>query len=404
MMALNARRAAFTAFRSTKMMTTHPSSNLIAKDELSALLDAAADAIIVIDADGTIENFNPEAERIFGYMREEVIGKNVKMLMPEPYHSNHDQYLRHHIETNERRIIGIGREITALRANGTTFPADLSVGRADTDSELHFVGILRDLTQRKAFEAEIAKQRQELSRISRQATAGELAAALAHELNQPLSAIATFSGAAKRFLAKSEINDSQNLQKCNEALENIETQSLRAGEVIQRMRAFVNPDDTKRNRVLVGELIHEIMSIAQLDARSEGVTFSSTIEAADQILDVDKIQIQQVLLNLVRNAVDATRERTSESIGSITVATKLVSDHRVEFRVSDNGPGIPDSFIDNLFEPFKSTKKNGMGMGLAISNSIIEGHGDRLRFTTSSTGCSFYFYLTGLGTGTKRHS
>lgn len=384
------------------MKTTRPSSDLIAEDELTALLDAAADAIIVIDAEGTIENFNPEAEKVFGYTQEEVIGKNVKMLMPEPYQSNHDQYLRRHVETNERRIIGIGREITARRANGTTFPADLSVGRAETANVLRFVGILRDLTERHAFEAEIAKQRQELSKVSRQATAGELAAALAHELNQPLSAITTFSGAARRFLAKSDSNDSKDILKCNEALVNIETQSLRAGEVIQRMRAFVNPDDTKRDRVLVGELIHEIMSIAQLDARSEGVTFSSTIEATNQVLDVDKIQIQQVLLNLVRNAVDATGERTSEGIGSITFSTKLVSDHRIEFRVSDNGPGIPDSFIDDLFKPFKSTKKNGMGMGLAISNSIIEGHGDRLRYSTSPSGCSFYFCLTGLGTETKR--
>lgn len=383
------------------MTTTGSSIDLIAGDELTALLDAAADAIIVIDAKGTIENFNPAAEKVFGYCRQDVIGHNVKMLMPEPYHSNHDQYLSHHVGTNERRIIGIGREITALRADGTTFPADLSVGRADSGDVLHFVGILRDLTERQAFEAEIAKQRQELSKISRQATAGELAAALAHELNQPLSAIATYSGAARRFLAKTEIAENNNLEKCNEALENIEIQSLRAGEVIQRMRAFVNPDDTKRDRVLVGELIHEILSIAQLDARSEGVTFSTTIEAADQILDVDKIQIQQVLLNLVRNAVDATGERTTEGVKSIAISTKPVSDHRIEFRVNDNGPGIPEGFISDLFTPFKSTKKKGLGMGLAISNSIIEGHGDRLRFTTSPQGCSFYFYLTGLGTNIR---
>jgi len=358
--------------------------------------------MIVIDTGGIIVNFNPAAERVFGYARKDVIGRNVKVLMPEPYHSNHDQYLSRHVETNERRIIGIGREVVALRADGTTFPADLSVGRADSEEVTHFVGILRDLSDRHEYEAEIAKQRQELSRISRQATAGELAAALAHELNQPLSAIASYSGAARRFLAKTEITEDANLKLCHEALENIETQSLRAGEVIKRMRAFVNPDDTKRDRIQVGELVDEIMSIAQLDARSEGVTISSHIEAANQILDVDKIQIQQVVLNLVRNAVDATGERTGTGQRRIAISSKLVGDHRVEFRVEDNGPGIPEEFLDDLFTPFKSTKQKGLGMGLAISHSIIEGHGSRLKFTSSPEGCSFFFQLVALGIDRQR--
>jgi len=377
------------------MTATTRIEDRLTAEEFSALLNAAADAIIVINSAGRIEKFNPAAEHLFGYSPEQTIGKNVNMLMPDPYHSEHDSYLKNHLDTNINRIIGRGREVVGLHADGSEFPVDLSVGRVESQDEIRFVGILRDLTHQRENEAEIAKQRQELSRISRQATAGELAAALAHELNQPLSAIATYSGAAQRFLQKIQVTetDHDTLDQTKTALEEIQKQSLRAGEVIQRMRAFVQSDDTKRDRVPVGDLLDEILPIAQLDARSEGVVFNTQLQGKERILNVDKIQIQQVLLNLVRNAVDATGEKHSGSQRAVHISTILVNDHQIEFSVQDNGPGIPEDFVEDLFTPFKSTKTNGLGMGLAISNSIIESHGDKLHFSTGPDGCNFYFTL-----------
>jgi len=373
-------------------MDDSSSTQKLSADEFAALLGAAVDGMIVIDKMGTIQEFNPAAEKMFGYTRTEILEKNVKMLMPYEHSSKHDGYLAHHMETGEERIIGHGREVEGLRKDGSTFPLYLSVGRVDGESAVYFVGILHDLTGRHKYESEIARQQQELSRISRQATAGELAAALAHELNQPLSAIATFSGAAQRFLANHENNPDALTETAN-ALEQIEAQSLRAGQVIQRMRAFINTDETTRDRVSVRELIDEVMPIVLLDARAQGVAMSTSINAGYKMLDVDKIQIQQVLVNLVRNAVDATMEIREKRAPDITLRTREVDANRIEFRVTDNGGGIPDNFKEDLFTPFKSTKETGLGMGLAISNSIIEAHGDSIHFESGPEGTTFWFHL-----------
>ena len=360
--------------------------------EFAALLDAAVDAIVVIDDKGGVNEFNAAAEIMFGFTREEILGRNVSVLMPPNHGEHHDEYIARHIRTGERRIIGRGREVEGRRRDGTTFPLYLSVGRAQSDAGISFVGILRDISERRRYESEITRQQQDISRIGRRATAGELAAALAHELNQPLAAIATFSGAAKRFLERAG-TDEEAMAQCRTALEQIEQQSLRAGDVIGRIRTFVGSDDTAHDRVSARELINEIVPILELDTRAEGVSLSTSLSGGDLILDVDKIQIQQVLINLVRNAVDATAEVREQRSPAVRLETRIVDANRLAFKVSDNGSGIPDAFVDDLFTPFRSTKKSGLGMGLAISKSIIEAHADTIRFETSREGTSFEFCL-----------
>ena len=168
--------------------------------ELRALLDAAVDAVVVIDGSGRIESFNRAAERLFGFSATEVVGRNVSMLMPEPDRSAHDGYIQRYLTTGEARIIGIGREVKGQRRDGTVFPALLSVGRVDGAVPPRFVGFIHDLSERVAAEHEVTQARERLTHVDRLSTMGEMAAGLAHEINQPLAAITTYASACQQLL------------------------------------------------------------------------------------------------------------------------------------------------------------------------------------------------------------
>ena len=364
-------------------------SHSYAAPEWKALLDAAVDAIIVIDHRGRIETFNSAAEVIFGFDAQEVLGKNVSLLMPEPYKGEHDSYIRNYLDTGDAKIIGIGREAQARRKGGPVFPIDLSVGEIPTDGQPKFVGIVRDATKRKRTEEEIHQTRERLAQFGRLSTLGEMAASLAHELNQPLTAIATYTQACQRLIESGQSDDDEiltALKKCN-------AQAQRAGEVIRRLRQFVKKKELGRREVSFDEIFRDLTVLAEVDARDNGVSLTIDVAKGLPRVLVDAVQIQQVILNLIRNGIDAMMNVNHYDDGISVTVDKSPND-QVRIMVTDHGTGITKEDEKKIFQPFFTTKTSGMGLGLAISRSIIESHGGVLSFTKNpSGGTTFHFTL-----------
>jgi two-component system sensor kinase FixL len=345
-----------------------------------AVLEAAADAIITIDAVGIIQSFNPAAERMFGYRAEEVIGWNVHLLMPAPYRHQHDDYLSRYLRTGEKRIIGIGREVQALRKNGRVFPIELAVSEVCTPGMHHFTGIIRDISERKESERrlrqreeEARQHRERLVHVGRLSTLGELAAGIAHEINQPLTAIAAYANACRRLLELGSADPAELVG----TLDKISNQAQRAGRVIQRLRDMVRKRDSRREACELNRLIRDTLVLAEPDARLHNYGITTDLVQRSLPVVVDPVQIQQVLLNLIRNGMDAMLEGRVEH-GDIRVGTRLLDTETAEVRVGDQGIGIPAERRDRLFTPFFTTKPQGIGLGLSISRSIVTAHGGRL--------------------------
>ncbi len=360
-----------------------------AAPEWKALLDAAVDAIIVIDHKGRIETFNAAAEVIFGFSAQEVLGKNVSFLMPEPYRSEHDGYLDNYLETGNAKIIGIGREVQGKRQSGSIFPIGLSVGKIPTDDQPKFVGIIRDITEQKRSEEEIHHIRERLSQFGRLSTLGEMAAGLAHELNQPLTAIATYTQACQRLIESGQSDDEEilaTLKKCD-------SQAQRAGDVIRRLRQFVQKKELGRHEVSCDELIRDLAALAEVDARNNGIPLTINVAEGLPKIMVDAVQIQQVILNLIRNGIDAMLNMDQSDEG-ISVSVKQLENDQIKIAVTDHGRGITKEAEKRIFQPFFTTKSSGLGLGLAICQSIITSHGGVLSFSKNpSGGTTFDFTL-----------
>jgi two-component system sensor kinase FixL len=494
------------------------------RERMSAIIETAAEAIITIDQVGIIELFNPAAEKIFGYTSHEVIGKNISMLMPEPYQHEHDSYIQNYITTNNAKIIGIGRELLGKRKDNTVFPIWLSVTQYYQDEQLFFAGFIQDITafkqeQEKArlreeefkiifenaptgvalmdtegnylnvnpslcdilgyskpellklsykdithpddielstkylhkllrgdfagfsldkryvrkdrtianvvlnvalvnesvasahdiegnpvllishvldFTDKIAAEEQakihqeQLAHMDRISIMGELAAGIAHEINQPLTAIDSYAQAAKRRTQA----DNVDVNKLLELLEKISNTSTRAGDVITRLRAMVKHQTMQKNSVDVNALITGAVKFLEADARA--YQFEIHMELDEKIPNImaDSIQIQQVILNLIRNAMDAAIDEAKQYQKIIIRSSLLAEKNRIMVSVIDYGKGIGEQCAGKLFDPFYTTKKSGMGMGLAICQSIIKLHGGRLWFTANKEkGTSFHFTL-----------
>ena len=366
-----------------------PSGASFAENEVQALLDATVDAVIVIDERGRILQFSLAAQRMFGFDPQEVAGRNVSMLMPEPYRSAHDGYMERYLRTGEARIIGLGREVRARRKDGTEFPCDLAVGRVKGIDPPRFVGFIRDISERRRAEDEVRGMRDRLTHFSRLSTMGEMAAGLAHEINQPLTAIATYAQASQRLLNQPQPNVADVLG----ALEQINLQALRAGEVIRRLRDFVRNREVKREAVSCRRLLDDLRLLAETDAQHHDVQLRIDCESDLPEFQADSIQLQQVVLNLVRNAIDAVASLPRER-REVTIRAARNDDGDLEIAVSDRGPGIAAEVVEQLFLPFFTTKTGGTGLGLAISRSIVRAHGGSLWHTPNPAGgATFSFTL-----------
>jgi len=486
--------------------------------EYRAILDAAVDAIVVVDHVGTIQEFSSAAQRIFGYSREEMVGRNIRELMPEPFRREHDGYMARYMNTGEERIIGIGREVSAQRKDGSVFPCDIAVGHVHGAEPPRFVGFIRDITARKVSEEQLRRSETELrlaqelanlgnyvmhaeagaqdyyspqlyrilgvepgglevvrqdylsrwvhandrqrvadafarmesgrgpfdieyqvvlpdgtvkhlhhlaqavfrpdgrvlkyigtihditdrrraedearvlqerlTHFSRLSTMGEMAAGLAHEINQPLSAIATYARACQRLIAHPEPDYADVIA----ALEQINAQALRAGEVIRRLRNFVKNREVKREPVDCSRLLEDLRTLAETDARLHNIRLRLDCEEPLPTVHADPIQLQQVVLNLVRNAIDAMAE-VPDDRREVVLTTRRSSNDEVEVTVADHGTGLAPEATEHLFNPFFTTKASGTGLGLAISRSIVRAHGGRL-WHTPNDDCGVRFHFT----------
>jgi two-component system sensor kinase FixL len=336
---------------------------------LRSIFETLTDAVVIIDEQGLIEQFSPTAERMFGYASAEVVGRNIAMLMPSPYQERHDGYLHHYRETGEKRIIGIGRVVVAQRKDHTTFPMELSVGEMRVDQRRSFIGFIRDITERQGTERRLQEIQSELLHSSRLSTMGQMASALAHELNQPLTAVINYAQATRRLLGAGAGAD-----KLVPIIDKAVAQAGRAGQIIRRLRDFLEKGETERRLENINKVVEEATALALVGVKDIGVRVRLDIGGNLPDAMMDKIQIQQVVLNLVRNAVEAM-ERSERR--ELVIQTAL-NDDEVETAVIDSGPGLPPDVVAQLFQPFVSTKPDGMGLGLSICRTIIEAHGGRL--------------------------
>jgi len=485
--------------------------------EFQAVLDAAVDAVVLFDHEGRIELLNHAGERMFGYNEQEVIGLKVNLLLPEPYRSQQDDYLRHYIEAGEPRIIGIGRELLAKRSDGSEFSAELAVGRVQGTDPPRYVGFIRDVTVRRNAEEALrrsegqltiaqeianlgnyvvhydgkfedywsphlyrvlgrrygepyigvydyleqmvhpsdrarwmqaradlhstgrsmdieyrvlqpdgsvrhvhhiaqtsrasdgrivrevgtlhditdrrraedeAKQMQDrIAHFGRISTMGEMAAGIAHEVNQPLTAIATYAQACQRLIA---CGDSSK-EEIAAALDHIGAQALRAGEVIRRLRSFVKNREVRRELLDANRLLDDVLMLAQTDARHHGVRIVLQRCASAPQVQADAVQIQQVILNLVRNSIDAMLE-VPEGRREIVLRTDIDAEGDIEFMVADRGTGVDALAVAELFNPFFTTKPGGTGLGLSISRSIVRAHGGKLWCSANPGGGARFFF------------
>jgi two-component system sensor kinase FixL len=359
---------------------------LLANDEslLRSILDTVPDALIVIGRDGHIQSFSKTAEAMFGYREAEVLGRNVNMLMPTPHSEAHDGFIKRYMQTGEKRIIGVGRVVEAVRSDGTVFPIDLSVGEAQAGNHLAFTGFIRDISDRIAAENALNKVQAALAHASRVTAVGTLASALAHELNQPLTAIANYVSAGRDIVA-SETPDSREM--ILEAFEEAAKEAHRAGEIVNRMRSFMANGEVEMRNLTLGKLINDATTLGLVGAKERGVEWWIDIEPDIGDVLADQVQIQQVMVNLMRNAIEAMEH---SAIKHLIVRARAHSEKRVEISIIDSGPGIVPEVQKTLFQPFTSTKVHGMGLGLSICRTIIEAHGGRLSMETGDEGGTIF--------------
>jgi two-component system sensor kinase FixL len=351
---------------------------------LRTILDTAVDAIIVIDEKGRIESFSASAARLFGYRPAEAVGQNVKMLMPSPYQEEHDDYLRRYLETGERRIIGIGRIVVGRRKDGTTFPMELSVGEVRLADRRMFTGFIRDVSERQQAERRLQELQAQLVHVSRVSAMGAMASAFAHELSQPLGAAMNYLNAVRRWLEEST---EPRAPRMREGAQRAAAEIARAGQIIQRLRQFIQKGRTDRSWEKVATVIEEAAALALVGAADRDIKIH--IEIAPNLPEamMDRVQIQQVLTNLIRNAVEAMANMPKRRL---TITGKPVMTEAIEISVADTGPGIAPEVAKDLFKPFVTTKPTGMGVGLSICRSIVQSHGGELKVEPNPAGGSIF--------------
>ena len=361
-------------------------------------METAVDAIITISATGVIESFNPAAEGLLGWQEAEVLGKNVNCLMPPPHSTDHDQYLLNYLRTRQPSIIGKGRKLEAVHKDGHHVPIHLAVSEYTIAGETKFTGIIRDLSEIEHANEQIRAQGTRLAHADRLSLMGEMTAAIAHEINQPLTAISLYSESAQLLCNRGAVD----IPKLLTIINKLGDQSLRAGAVIERIQRFVRGVSGDRKPTNLNELMRDSVSLATNDARLHNFYIEASYAPGLPPVLCDPIEIQQVALNLIRNGMDAMQSVSARNGNTLQIAT--ASDGtRVRVDVRDCGTGVADADHDRVFTPFHTTKAHGMGMGLSICKSIVTSHGGELNYrnnnhgnpaaTRASPGATFYFEL-----------
>jgi two-component system sensor kinase FixL len=330
-------------------------THALAEGRWRAIIDSAVDGIVVIDARGLIEAFNPAAERMFGYSEAEAIGRNVTLLMPSPYREEHDGYIHHYLETGEKRIIGIGREVSGRRRDGTVFPVHLSVGEFMVDNERHFTGILHDLSVRAELEEQL-RERTALARL------GEMAAVIAHEVKNPLTAVrGAIQVVGGRLPAESK--DAPIIREIIARLDAL-------NDLLKDLLLFARTPQPKLAPVKLDALLSMVADLLSSDPSFDKVIVEVTGETPLLMADAELLKI--VFQNLFINAAQAMKGE-----GRIR-ATVAIEDGVQHIEIADTGPGIPPDVWRRLFRPFYTTKARGTGLGLSTAKRLVELHHGRI--------------------------
>ena len=357
-----------------------------------ALMNAAVDAIVIIDDQGTIQRFNRAAEEMFGYREADASGCSINLLMPEPHHSNHDVYLSRYSETGKAAIIGRGREVTGLKKDGDTFPMYLSVGEIKQADGSRFLGIIRDLSEVRATQEQVRKLEEQLLHADRLVILGELTAGIAHEINQPLTAIAAYADAGQKMNERRAKHPQQDI---NSIFDRIGVQSRRAAEVVQRLRRLVRSGTVSKAQHDINQIIKHTLLLFEFEVKRSNIQLVFCPLESLKTLYVDEIHIQQIMVNLVKNSLDAIAQAGRQD-GRIEIRIKR-DNSNVLISVTDNGLGVPERDRRHLFESFFTTKPRGVGLGLSICKTIAGAHGGNLQHTQPAEGGSRFTLSLPLG-------
>jgi two-component system, LuxR family, sensor kinase FixL len=362
-----------------------PATDRDSEAHLRSILTTVPDAMVVIDERGYILSFSAAAEKMFGYAEADVLDENVSILMPSPDRERHDHYLANYLNTGERKIIGIGRVLTARHRDGYTFPIELSVGEAWMGKRRIFTGFIRDLTERQRTELRLQDLQSELAHVGRVSEMGTLASSLAHELNQPLTAVTNYCESARDLLRATP--DAETLEMVREALDDAARQAVRAGQIVRRLRDFISHGHTERRVESLPRLINEANALALVGSREHGIEVQVQLDPDADRVFVDRIQVQQVMVNLIRNAIDSM---VDSPVRSLVITSSAGPGDFVSVSIEDSGAGISDEVAPQLFQPFVTSKSGGMGIGLSICRTIVEAHGGKIRFEPGRTGGTIF--------------
>ncbi len=358
------------ALRATEARTNQLIRQLRVREaHLESILATIPDAMVVIDDKGLIQSFSATAERLFGYSVEEVRGRNVEMLMPEPYRSDHQRYVDRYINTGNAHVIGIGRVVIGQKKDGSTFPMELAVGELTFEGRKQFTGFARDMTERQQNEHRLHELQSELLHVSRLSEMGQMASALAHEVSQPLTSIMTYLSAARRLASGG------NPELAATAIHGASEQAERAVQIIRRLRDFVKKSKAEMRVESLPRVIEEAVALTLVGFRGAPPRIGMRISPSASTAIMDKVQIQQLLINLIKNAIEATHGAQRREI---VISTAPVDSGQVLVSVADSGSGLVPAIRDRLFMPFVTSKEAGMGVGLSICRTIVETHGGKL--------------------------
>jgi two-component system sensor kinase FixL len=350
-----------------------------------AVLDTARDAIIGIDTSGIVTLFNRSAQEIFGYAGAEVLGQNVSMLMPAPYRDEHDRYLQNYHETKIRKAIGYVRYVEAMRKSGEVFPIELSVSEARVGEGVLYTAIIRDVTERKRAEAELAEMRKRDEKRERLADIGAITAKIAHDLGNPLSGL---SMQAQLILQRARRDGSQPIETILKPAEQLVSEVRRLGDLIREFLSFAREQRLDLAPIELAPFLSEVLDLWRPVAEHQGIRIEEVRERAVERIEADRGKLRRVLDNLVKNAVEAI----GTGPGEVRIVTSVAGGEKVRISVEDTGCGIPDNV--QIFRLFETTKEDGSGLGLAVSKQILLAHGGDLLFSARSPrGTAFHVEL-----------
>lgn len=359
---------------------------------MQSILASVPDAMIVIDETGKILAFSAAAERLFGYSAKEISGRNVSHLMTGADQKHHDQYIHNYLSTGEKQIIGIGRIVEAKLANGDTIPVELKIGEANIHGHRLFTGYIRDMSEQQANALRLNEMQVELANFSRLSAVGTMASAMAHELNQPLTAVANYLEAARDLLNEA---DAETLAFIQEALDAAATQSIRAGQIVRRLRDYVSRGELDLRSVHLQDVVDDAISLAKVGIEGQLARVISRVPDDFPALLADRLQLRQVIVNLVRNAIEALADTANPQVW----IRAEIEDGLALVTVEDNGPGYQGQGDSSPFDAFNSSKTHGMGLGLSICQTILDAHGTDIEYAPSSQGGAAFRFTLRLAQG-----